>query len=158
MNNEIVSYFLRLHAEDFAGMVADLQSLGAEQLWHKTPEGTSVANLLCHVCEMEQFWIEWGLCNMPYDRDRQLEFDRKQDLDAQQLAERLQVRCDRTQELVSECSEENWSREREFHGDTFTGAGILVWHTRHLGLHRGHVQAHCRWLRQQSAQSLKLTE
>ncbi len=145
MDNEITQYFIRLHREDYELIKKAIEPLSDEQIWNANPEGVSVGNMICHTCEMEQFWIDWGLCGEPFDRDRQIEFDRHADLSKAALIKRLDERCAATEAAVNNLSEEQWLAEREFHGDPFTGAGILVWHVRHVGLHRGHIQAHCRW-------------
>ena len=63
------------------------------------------------------------------------------------LAERLAERRNATAKAVRGCAEEEWTRVRKFHGDDLTGACILTWHARHLGIHRGHVQILSRWAR-----------
>lgn len=145
MKAEQIGFFLRLHAEDYASMVHSCRQLSLDQIWTPNPEAVSVANLVCHVCEMETFWIDQGLCGDDLDRDRQFEFDRNDRLSVDALCERMSDRCERTQDRVRNLSDDDYQRERQFHGDPFTGAGILTWHMHHLGLHRGHVQTQVRW-------------
>lgn len=146
MRNAIIDYFLRLHGEDYAFFIDLCGRMPAELIWHDVPDGVPVANILCHVAEMERFWIDSGLCGLEFDRDRQNEFTRRGDLSPEELARRLSDRRDLTRSRIDGLTAEQWETQRQFHGDTFTGAGILAWHLHHLGLHRGHVQVHERWL------------
>ena len=145
MKDEQIRYFLELHQEDFQAMMQAIKPLHFEQLWQPNPDAVSIANLLCHICEMEGFWIDHGLCGDAIDRDRQYEFDRQSDLSLDELLQRMQARMQRTQERVTNLSDDDYIRVRQFHGDTFTGCGILTWHSHHLGLHRGHIQTQVRW-------------
>jgi hypothetical protein len=95
---------------------------------------------------MEAFWIDWGLCGELFMRDRQIEFDRREDLTPEKIRKRLTDRREKTIEQVNSLSEEQWLKPREFHKDTHTGLTIILWHVRHIGLHHGHVQAHYRWI------------
>ena len=146
MRNMLTDFFNRLHSEDYSGFVQDVWTIDESQLWQPTPDGVSVANLLCHVLEMERFWIDWGFNGRSYDRNRDAEFTRFRDVTREELIAQLEQRRDKTQQVIAECDQASWDARRIFHGDEFTGATILQWHIHHLGLHRGHVQAHCRWL------------
>ncbi|NRA38890.1 MAG: DUF664 domain-containing protein [Planctomycetes bacterium] len=146
MDNELKDFFLRLYVEDYTTIKNSINDLSVDQLWKATAQGVSVANIICHTCEMEAFWIDWGLCGHEFDRDRQLEFDRNRDISLVDLVQRIDQRMMKTQNSIAGIDEQQWVESREFHGDTFTGKGILLWHIHHLGLHRGHVQAHVRWL------------
>ena len=146
MKDEQIGFFLELHADDYTSIQTSVKQLSHEQVWQPNPQAVSVANLVCHTCEMEGFWIDQGLCGDDLDRDRQIEFDRHADLSLEELLQRLQTRLERTQTRVKNLSDEDYTRVRQFHGDTFTGAGILTWHSHHVGLHRGHIQTHVRWL------------
>lgn len=132
--------FLQLHAEDFAFFSAVCNHLTNEQLWQEQAGGVPIANIICHTCEMEGFWIDWGLCGHEFERSRQIEFDRRNDLTGPDLIRRLQQRKEQTAQNIVNLSREQWEKERIFHGDMFTGATILAWHLRHLGMHRGQVQ------------------
>jgi uncharacterized damage-inducible protein DinB len=142
---ELTLYFLRLHQEHFDLLGDLLGNISGSALWAANPEGVSIGHLIGHVCEMEQFWIDWGLCGEPYERDSQHEFDRPAEMTAAALLQRLRQRCARTQQRLNALSDEQWTDKRLFHGDRFTGAGILLWHLQHLALHRGHIEAHKRW-------------
>ncbi len=146
LTNEAIEFFLRLHQQDFQIIRDCCGRLSESQVWEEVPEGVPVANIICHVCEMEGFWIDHGLCDHVFERDRQVEFERRGDLSKKQLIERLDNREKKTINAIAVLPEQDWLQERVFHGDKFTGLGILVWHTRHVGLHRGHIQAHTRWL------------
>jgi uncharacterized damage-inducible protein DinB len=146
MRNEIIDYFLKLHAGDYSFFAYLCDKLSHERLWQEVPDGVPIANILCHVAEMETFWIDRGLCGLEFERDRQIEFDRRGDLSPQELADRLATRCGLTEKRLEELTDDQWTAEREFHGSPFTGQGILTWHVRHVGLHRGHVQSHARWV------------
>ena len=94
-------FFCELHAADYEQMASDVQRLDFAELWQPLPDGVSVANLVSHVCEMETFWIDHGLCHdeLPA-RNRQHEFDRHGDQTAEQLVDRLQQRQVRTRERL----------------------------------------------------------
>ena len=147
MDNPTTQFFLQLHAQDFNAISAAVEGLTQSQLWQATPEDVSVGNLTCHVIEMERFWIDWGFANQPFERDREFEFARHSDLAAAELIANLQARRQRTVDQIAACSQEQWDTVRTFHSDPFTGETILHWRIHHVGLHRGHIQAHARWLR-----------
>ncbi|PCJ61908.1 MAG: hypothetical protein COA79_06330 [Planctomycetota bacterium] len=147
MNIELRDFFIRLYNQDYEIIKDCCHQLNENELWRKTPEGVSLANLICHVCEMESFWIDVGLCCEEKNRDRQMEFDRDKDLNKNELIERIEKRNLKTLNQINDISDEKFNDCRSFHGDEFTGQGILLWHIHHLGLHRGHIQAHSRWLK-----------
>jgi uncharacterized damage-inducible protein DinB len=134
---DLITTFLRNHRDDYNYFIRTARETSAERLWQRALGKNSIANLLCHVAEMEQFWIDGGLGGQAFDRQREKEFERQNDLTNTELVDRLQARCQLTQALVAGTTPENLERRRFFHGDEMTGAGILLWHTRHLGLHRG---------------------
>jgi hypothetical protein len=146
MHNATTDFFVRLHGEDYGIIIDIVAGLDHGRLWQGTPEGVSLANLCCHVVEMERFWIDWGFAGVAFERDRNREFTRHGDLSSSELVSLLEERRDRTRQQVAACTSEAWQVEREFHGDRFTGSSILLRHIHHLGLHRGHMQAHDRWL------------
>jgi len=146
MAKGLVEVFVELHAADHGWLIGVCGRLTRQELWRDMPGGVSVANLLCHIVEMERFWIDWGLCGESFVRDRQLEFDRRGDLSGEEIARSLTARRVRTQAKVLVVSESELKRPREFHGDVLTGAGILGWHLRHLATHRGQAISHERWL------------
>lgn len=151
MRNEVIDYFLHLHGEDHAFLNELCGKMTHHQIWQELPESVPIGSLLSHVAEMERFWIDWGLCGTPYDRDRQAEFDRRGDRGPAELAAVLSERRAATVAQLEHLTDAQWTVARQFHGHTFTGAGILTWHLRHLSLHRGHVQAHERWLKHDHA-------
>lgn len=148
MSKATKDLFIRLYKQDYVIIKNCCEDLNDEDLWRETPEGVSIANLICHVCEMETFWIDGGLCGDEIDRDRQKEFDRKSDLNKEELIKRINDRNQTTINRINDVKEDDMMKSRIFHGDDFTGEGILFWHIHHLGLHRGHIQAHTRWLKQ----------
>ena len=136
---KIVPTFLAAHKTDYSFFINAANELTSEQLWDRQLGNNSIANLLCHIAEMERFWIDSGLFGEHIEREREIEFSRTADLTPKQLVSRLTERCDLTQTKVADVTLENLERPRPFHGDEMTGAGILMWHTRHLGLHQGQI-------------------
>jgi hypothetical protein len=100
------------------------------------------------VIEMESFWIDHGFAGKPFEQERNRSYAFvRTDLIGQALLASLEERRTKTNETIKQCTAAAWAAERTFHGDRFTGATILLWHVHHVGLHRGHIQAHDRWLR-----------
>ena len=132
--------FLKLYNDDHDFFASVCERMSADSIWMEPKEGVSIANILCHIAEMEKFWIDQGLFDETYDRDRQTEFSRRKDLAPEKILERLTKRRELTLNKLKEITEDNLHKTREFHGDTMVGWDILMWHVHHLGLHRGHIQ------------------
>jgi len=147
MGKGLVEVFLELHAADYADLLAICNRLSHEEIWRAVPGGVPIANLMCHIAEMERFWIDWGLCGEEFQRERQVEFDRRGDLSPGEIAARLAERCAATEARVRRLHERELTPARDFHGDTLTGEAILACHLRHVGTHRGQILSHERWLR-----------
>ena len=62
MQKGLVEVFLELHAADHQWLIDLCGRLTDDEIWREMPGGVPVGNLLCHVTEMERFWIDWGLC------------------------------------------------------------------------------------------------
>lgn len=140
MELSLTASFLYTHKVDFDYFKSLCHKFDFEQFWKEIPSGNSMANILCHIVEMEAFWMDWGFDDKPFDRNRQIAFDRKRDLEPAQMVDLLELRFAKTQKIVASCSAEALKKRKIFHGDDMDKESMLNWHIHHLGLHLGQLQ------------------
>jgi hypothetical protein len=71
-----------LLAEDYIPKIDRcLDRLGRHDIWWRPNErSNSIGNLILHLCGNVTMWIVGGVGNLPFERNRQLEFDERTEI------------------------------------------------------------------------------
>ena len=81
----------RLIASDYVPKIEGcLERLTDGDIWWRPNEASnSIGNLILHLCGNVTMWILGGVGRQPFERDRQQEFDERQEVPSAELLRRL---------------------------------------------------------------------
>lgn len=109
-----------------------------EKLWQRPlPDIVSVGNLVCHVAGSMRDWFENGLGQGDWQRDRTAEFERENDLGADELIQRLDHARDHCDEFLAAIDAHTWDEARPFRNKSFTVREIVFQQLEHVSYHAG---------------------
>jgi len=90
-------------------------------------------------------WIENGLAQGSWLRDRPNEFARSGDLNSDELNRHLQETWQHCRGLAAQVGEAEWEQQRSFRNKSFSVRQILLHQVEHVAYHAGQA-AFLRWL------------
>ncbi len=109
-----------------------------EMVWVRPRSGvSSLGNLICHVSGSLRDWLENGLAQGSWRRDRDSEFSREGGMDRQALIQHLadtRAHCD---PILAAIDQDTWQQPRSFRGGSHTVRSIVLHQLDHLAYHSG---------------------
>ena len=117
-----------------------LAQLSDEDIWWRPNEASnSIGNLILHLCGNVTMWIIGGVGELPFERDRQAEFDQRRPTPAQELRDRISGVVQRADEVIRTLSAETLSVRRQIQGYDVTVLEAIYHVVEHFGMHTGQI-------------------
>ena len=108
------------------------------KLWVRPkPDMVSLGNLTCHVAGSMRDWLENGLAQGTWQRDRPREFARDSDLDCTALVQHLDNERQHCDSFLTQIDATNWNESRPFRDTSYTVREIVLQQLEHAAYHAG---------------------
>jgi hypothetical protein len=88
----------------------------ADIWWRPNEASNSIGNLVLHLCGNVCMWIIGGVGELPFERDRQREFDERQRIPATELLSRLRGTVQQADEVMSGVTTNDLLSRRKIQG------------------------------------------
>jgi uncharacterized damage-inducible protein DinB len=117
-----------------------LDQLSDQDVWWRPNEASnSIGNLILHLCGNVTMWIIGGVGNLPFDRNRQAEFDERREVPSPELRRRLQTVVQRADEVLGTMSAESLRGRRQIQGYDVTVLEAIYHVIEHFSMHTGQI-------------------
>ena len=117
-----------------------LTRLGDDDIWWRANEASnSVGNLVLHLCGNVAMWIIGGVGQLPFDRDRQAEFDERRQIPAQDLRDRIKVVVSRADDVLQQVTATELATRRHIQGYDVTVLEAIYHVVEHFAMHAGQI-------------------
>jgi hypothetical protein len=117
-----------------------LDRLSDDDIWWRPNEASnSIGNLILHLCGNVTMWIIGGVGALPFERNRQMEFDERKRIPAAELRSRLKVTVERADEVMSAVSAGELMSRRQIQGYDVTVLEAIYHVVEHFGMHTGQI-------------------
>ena len=132
---EVALRFVDHNLDQIRSIVAEFPG---ERLWQRPQSNmVSLGNLVCHVAGSMRDWIENGLGQGDWRRDRQREFDRENGMEAEALIQHLDATRDHCATFLAAIDEQTWCQARTFRIKSYTVRDIVLHQLEHVAYHAG---------------------
>ena len=111
----------------------------ADIWWRPNEVSNSVGNLILHLCGNMTMWIIGGVGKLPFERDRQMEFDERKTISAAELRRRLNSVARQADEVMSAVDANELLSRRQIQGYDVTVLEAIYHVVEHFGMHTGQI-------------------
>jgi uncharacterized damage-inducible protein DinB len=117
-----------------------LDQLSDEDIWWR-PNGVSnsIGNLVLHLCGNVTMWILGGVGKLPFERNRQLEFDERQTIPSAELRNRLRRVVTQADEVMMAVASSELLSRRRIQGYDVTVLEAIYHVVEHFSMHTGQI-------------------
>ena len=130
----------RICGENIPRIKKCLGMLSQEQIWHKpNAELVSIGNLVLHLHGNARQWILHTLCGIPYQRNRDAEFETQGPLPKEELYQLLDKLDEDIKQSVWSIQEPDLLSVFEVQIFKETGVAVLVHAIEHFSYHTGQI-------------------
>ena|SRR6187401_2894427 len=131
----------RLMTSDYLSKIERcLDELADDDIWWRPNEASnSIGNLVLHLCGNVTMWILGGVGRLPFERDRQQEFDERNRIPAAELRSRLRGVVQRADDVMRAVDAEELLTRRQIQGYDVTVLEAIYHVVEHFGMHTGQV-------------------
>jgi uncharacterized damage-inducible protein DinB len=117
-----------------------LDRMSVEDIWWRPNEASnSIGNLILHLCGNVTMWIIGGVGALPFERDRQLEFDERREISAAELRSRIRSIAQQADEVISAVGPNDLLSRRKIQGYDVTVLEAIYHVVEHFGMHTGQI-------------------
>ena len=117
-----------------------LDPLSDDDIWWRPNEASnSIGNLILHLRGNVTMWIIGGVGKLPFERDRQAEFDERKKIPAEELKSRLRETIQQADEVMKGVSADELLTRRQIQGYDVTVLEALYHVVEHFGMHTGQI-------------------
>jgi uncharacterized damage-inducible protein DinB len=117
-----------------------LDRLPEKDIWWRPNEASnSIGNLILHLCGNVTMWIVGGVGSLPFERNRQQEFDEHREIPASELRQRLKDVISRADEVMSRLDASALMTRRQIQGYDVTVLEAVYHVVEHFGMHTGQI-------------------
>ena len=117
-----------------------LNRMSVEDIWWRPNEASnSIGNLILHLCGNVTMWILGGVGALPFERDRQLEFDERRNISAAELQSRITRVVQKADEVLSALRPDDLLCRRQIQGYDVTVLEAIYHVVEHFGMHTGQI-------------------
>ena len=99
----------------------------------------SIGNLILHLCGNVTMWIMGGVGALPYERDRQREFDERRHLPPVDLRNRIRRVVQEADRVMSAVGPQDLLSRRQIQGYDVTVLEAIYHVVEHFGMHTGQI-------------------
>ena len=131
----------RLMTSDYVPKIERcLDELADDDIWWRPNEASnSIGNLVLHLCGNVTMWILGGVGRLPFERDRQQEFDERRTIPAAELRSRLVGVIARADEVMRAVGSDELLSRRQIQGYDVTVLEAMYHVVEHFGMHTGQI-------------------
>ena len=131
----------RLMTSDYVPKIERcLDELADDDIWWRPNEASnSIGNLVLHLCGNVTMWILGGVGRLPFERDRQQEFDERRSIPAAELRSRLRGVVQRADEVIGAVGSNELLSRRQIQGYDVTVLEAIYHVVEHFGMHTGQI-------------------
>ena len=117
-----------------------LDPLSDDDIWWRPNEASnSIGNLILHLRGNVTMWIIGGVGRLPFERDRQAEFDERGKIPAPELKRRLRETIQQADEVMKNVSASELLTRRQIQGYDVTVLEAIYHVVEHFGMHTGQI-------------------
>jgi uncharacterized damage-inducible protein DinB len=117
-----------------------LDLLTDEDIWWRPNDvSNSIGNLILHLCGNVTMWIVGGVGRLPFDRDRQLEFDERRRIPSADLRSRLRTVVAQADDVLKEVDASELLSRRHIQGYDVTVLEAIYHVVEHFSMHAGQI-------------------
>jgi uncharacterized damage-inducible protein DinB len=117
-----------------------LDRLAESDVWWRPNEASnSIGNLILHLCGNVTMWIIGGVGELPFERNRQLEFDERRVIPIPDLRKRLSDVMSRADQVLSTVDRDRLLTRRAIQGYDVTVLEAIYHVVEHFGMHTGQI-------------------
>src|SRR6187401_3436634 len=131
----------RLMTSDYVPKIERcLDELADDDIWWRPNEASnSIGNLILHLCGNVTMWILGGVGKLPFERNRQLEFDERTEIPADALRRRLGDVMRQADEVLSRIDGSALLERRSIQGYDVNVLEAIYHVVEHFGMHTGQI-------------------
>jgi uncharacterized damage-inducible protein DinB len=111
----------------------------ADIWWRPNEASNSIGNLILHLCGNVTMWIIGGVGSLPFERDRQREFDERETIPAAELRRRLRLVVQQADEVMKAVGEDDLLSRRQIQGYDVTVLEAIYHVVEHFSMHTGQI-------------------
>ena len=111
----------------------------ADIWWRPNEASNSIGNLILHLCGNVTMWIIGGVGALPFERNRQLEFDERKGIPAAELQARLNAVVQQADGVMSAVGPDELLSKRQIQGYDVTVLEAIYHVVEHFGMHTGQI-------------------
>jgi uncharacterized damage-inducible protein DinB len=111
----------------------------ADIWWRPNEASNSIGNLILHLCGNVTMWIAGGVGSLPFERQRQREFDERRQIPAAELRSRLRVVLQQADEVMSAVTPNDLLSRRQIQGYDVTVLEAMYHVVEHFSMHTGQI-------------------
>ena len=130
-----------LLASDYVPKIEQcLDRLSIDDIWWRPNESSnSIGNLILHLCGNVTMWVIGGVGALPFQRDRQREFDERTQVAASELRRRLTGVMRQADEVLGSVDGAALLSRRTIQGYDVTVLEAIYHVVEHFGMHTGQI-------------------
>jgi hypothetical protein len=107
--------------------------------WRPNEASNSIGNLVLHLCGNVTMWIVGGVGRLPFERDRQLEFDERRQIPGAELRTLVKITVQKADTILAETGPAELLNRREIQGYDVTVLEAIYHVVEHFGMHTGQI-------------------
>lgn len=117
-----------------------VERLTIEQIWWRpNPESNSIGNLMLHLSGNARQWIVCGLGGEVDQRQRQTEFDEREEIPREELLGKLRTTVTDVSDVLSRFDSDRLLDEYPIQGTRVTALAAIFHVTEHFSMHSGQI-------------------
>ena len=117
-----------------------LEGLTDADIWWRPNEASnSIGNLVLHLCGNVTMWILGGVGALPFERNRQQEFDERKTIPASELRTRLRAVVEQADKVLGAVTSDELLNRRHIQGYDVTVLEAIYHVVEHFGMHTGQI-------------------
>jgi uncharacterized damage-inducible protein DinB len=117
-----------------------LDGLSGADIWWRPNDGSnSIGNLVLHLCGNVTMWIVGGVGALPFERNRQREFDERAQLGGEELRRRLRGVVKQADEVLGSVRPADLLTRRQIQGYDVTVLEAIYHVVEHFSMHTGQI-------------------
>jgi uncharacterized damage-inducible protein DinB len=117
-----------------------LDQLSDRDVWSRPNDASnSIGNLILHLCGNVTMWIIGGVGNLPFERNRQLEFDERREIPSGDLRQRLRIVVQQADDVLRTCDTTQLMSRRAIQGYSVTVLEAIYHVVEHFSMHCGQI-------------------
>src|SRR5215207_8995378 len=107
----------------------------ADIWWRANESSNSIGNLVLHLCGNVTMWIVGGVGSLPFERDRQREFDERRNISGTDLIDRLRAVVRQADAVMGAVRPEELLSRRQIQGYDVTVLEAIYHVVEHFSMH-----------------------